>query len=173
MKNINRLNDVLYRMVSLASLWKHTNARVYRDLDATEAFVAQRERERDVEKKQCGLARNISRIISSFQNFWRFYRLSISVLLFPWAKWGMSVHGVDVSMCVRVSVFMCVIQKQLSVTRASITGRMSAEITAHCLQRNLSVSCKRWRGRRRKSEPGKYFSLWRCNQQCSALRSLK
>ncbi len=75
--------------------------------------------------------------------------------------------------CVCVCVYVCVIQKQLSVTRASITGRMSAEITAHCLQRNLSVSCKRWRGRRRKSEPGKYFSLWRCNQQCSALRSLK
>lgn len=158
-------------MVSLASLWKHTNAPVYWDSDATEAFVAQSGRERAVEKKQCGLATNYSTIISSFQNFWRFYQFRFT-LSSKKKERGMSLHGAYI--CVCVSVFMCEIQKQLSVTRASITGRMSAEITAHCLQRNLSVSCKRWRGRRRrKSEQCKYFSLWRCNQQRSALWSLK
>ncbi len=152
-------------MVSFVSLWKQGDAPFYRDLNTTEAFE---DRRRNIANWQ----KNNSRIISSVQNFWSFNRLSISVRLSPWVKWGMSVHNLCVCVCVCVR-FKCAIQEQLSVTRASITGRMSAEITAHRLQRNLSVSCKRWRGRRRISELGKYFSLRCRNQQCSTLQSLK
>lgn len=143
MKNINRLNDVLWRTVSFAGLWKHTNTAVCRDLDVTAASVAQR----DAWRRNSAVWQEI---IPELSHRFRISK-GLSDCLHPFSsfvEWNKDcLHAPHMCMCICGCVFMCVIQRRPSVTRVSITGRMSA---ARCLQWNLSVSCKRWRERRRR-----------------------